>query len=50
MEDRFNFPENIVRVTAGKGSCESMLVFSKESMLNPKIEIFIFLFSFSLYL
>ena len=31
MEDRFNFPENIVRVTAGKGSCESMLVFSKEN-------------------
>ncbi|MBR2546983.1 MAG: MBL fold metallo-hydrolase [Eubacterium sp.] len=31
MEDRFNFPENIVRVTAGAGSCESMLVFTKES-------------------
>lgn len=31
MEDRYRFPENIVRVTAGKGSCESMLVFTKES-------------------
>ena len=31
MEDRFNFPENIVRVTAGAGSSESMLVFTKES-------------------
>ncbi len=31
MEDRYDFPENIVRVTAGAGSCESMLVFAKES-------------------
>lgn len=27
---RFDFPENIVRVTAGKGSCECLLVFGKE--------------------
>ncbi|MBQ3280863.1 MAG: MBL fold metallo-hydrolase [Eubacterium sp.] len=31
MKDRFDLPENIVRVTAGAGSCESMLVFAKES-------------------
>ena len=31
MEARFEFPENIVRVTAGEGSSESMLVFAKES-------------------
>ncbi len=31
MEDRYDFPDNIVRVTAGAGSSESMLVFAGES-------------------
>ncbi len=31
MEARYDFPDNIVRVTAGAGSCESMLVFTKDS-------------------
>lgn len=29
-KDRYDFPENIVRVTGGAGSAESMLVFAKE--------------------